>query len=250
MPTRWDESPRSKRAPREFIGCSRRWPTSTVTPITRLSIRGRLAKIPGAWPSLSLRLCAAWKKMARWPPRSISPATEIPARIHTSICPLSAEVAVRSILAGVDVLLVPPAPEAALAALADAIASGRIPKSRIDEAVTRVLRAKARLGLHKQKLVDLNAIATQFGRPEFLRQAQDIADRGVTLLRDAPHMLPLDATRPMRVLLVVISGDSDPYPGEDLERESRWRVDSLEVVRTDTKFTKVETVTPPPPDRH
>src|SRR6266849_6568503 len=161
-----------------------------------------------------------------------------------------AEVAVRAILAGVDVLLVPPAPEAALVALAEAVASGRIPKSRVDEAVTRVLRAKARLGLHKQKLVDLNAIATQFGRPEFLRQAQDIADRGVTLLRDTPHALPLDATRPMRVLLVVISGDSDPYPGEDLERESRWRVDSLEVVRTDTRFVKVETVKLPPPDSY
>src|SRR5205807_2003424 len=41
----------------------------------------------------ALRLDVAWKKMARWPPRSISPATEIPARIHTSICPLSAEIA-------------------------------------------------------------------------------------------------------------------------------------------------------------
>jgi len=161
-----------------------------------------------------------------------------------------AEVAVRSILAGVDVLLVPPTPEAALAALAEAVASARIPKSRIDEAVTRVLRAKAHLGLHKKKLVDLNAIAAQFGQPEFLRQAQDIADRGVTLLRDAPHALPLDATRPMRVLLVVISGDSDPYPGEDLERESHRRVDSLEVVRTDTKFVKVETVKLPPPDSY
>ena len=69
------------------------------------------------------------------------------------------EVAVRSILAGADVLLVPPVLDAALEAVRDAVASGRIPMSRLDEAVTRVLRAKAKLGLNKSKLVDLNPLA-------------------------------------------------------------------------------------------
>ncbi len=161
-----------------------------------------------------------------------------------------AEAAVRAILAGADVLLVPPVPDAALAALKEAVGSGRIPMSRIDEAVTRVLRAKARLGLHKQRLVDLNAMGEKFGRPEFVRQAQDIADRGVTLLRDIPHLLPLDATRPTRLLLLAVSGDPDAYPAEDLERELRWRADSLEVVRTDTLFVKVETVKLPPPESY
>jgi beta-glucosidase-like glycosyl hydrolase/CubicO group peptidase (beta-lactamase class C family) len=160
------------------------------------------------------------------------------------------EVAVRSILAGADVLLIPPAPDAALAALKDAVNSGRLPIARVDDAVTRVLRAKAKLGLHKNRLVDLQALSASFGRPEFIRQAQDIADRGVTLLRDAPHLLPLDATRPTRALLVAIAGDPDPYPGEDFEREIRWRVDSLQVVRTDTRFVPVETVKLPPPENY
>ena len=160
------------------------------------------------------------------------------------------EVAVRAILAGADVLLVPPIPDAALAALKDAVASGRIPMTRIEEAVTRVLRAKARLGLHKQRLVDLEAITERFARPGFARQAQDIADRGVTLLRDAPHALPLDATRRTRALLVAIAGDPDPYPGEEVERELRWRVDSLEVVRTDTQFVKTAAVKLPPPESY
>jgi len=160
------------------------------------------------------------------------------------------EVAVCSILAGADVLLVPPVPEAALQALKEAAASGRLSKARIDEAVTRVLRAKAKLGLHKKRLVDLEALSAKFGQPDFIRQAQDIADRGVTLLRDTPHLLPLDATRPTRVLLVNIAGDPDPYPGEDLEREIRWRVDSLQVVRTDTRFVRVETVKLPPPENY
>lgn len=160
------------------------------------------------------------------------------------------EVAVRSILAGADVLLVPPVPDAALEALREAAASGRLPMSRIDEAVTRILRAKARLGLNESKLVDIGALAKNFNRPEFDRAALDIADRGITLLRDDAHILPLDATRPTRALLVAISGDPDAYPAQDLENEIRWRVDSLQAVRMDTRFVRAETVTLPAPDTY
>ena len=160
------------------------------------------------------------------------------------------EVAVRSILAGADVLLVPPVLDAALQAVHEAVASGRIPMARLDEAVTRVLRAKAKLGLNKSKLVDLDALARNFDRPEFDRAALDIADRGITLLRDDQHILPLDSTKPSRVLLVAVSGDSDPYPAGNLENEIRWRVDSLATVRMDTRFVRADTVKFPPPDTY
>ena len=160
------------------------------------------------------------------------------------------EVAVQSILAGADVLLVPPVLDAALAAVRDAVASGRIPLARLDEAVTRVLRAKARLGLNKSKLVDLDALGAKFDRPEFDRAALDIADRGVTLLRDDQHILPLDSTKPQRVLLVGISGDNDPYPAGNLENEIRWRVDSLTSLRIDTRFVRADMVKLPSPDTY
>ncbi len=160
------------------------------------------------------------------------------------------EVAVRSILAGADVLLVPPVLDAALQAVHDAVASGRIPMSRIDDAVTRILRAKAALGLNKSKLVDLESVARNFNRPEFETTALDIADRGITLLRDDQHILPLDSTKPQRVLLAVISGDVDPYPAGKLENEIRWRADSLTSVRMDTRFVRADTVKLPPPDSY
>ena len=160
------------------------------------------------------------------------------------------EVAVRSILAGADVLLVPPVLDAGLQAVRDAVASGRIPMARLDEAVTRVLRAKAKLGLNKSKLVDLDALSRNFDRPEFDRAALDIADRGITLLRDDQHILPLDPTKPARVLLVAVSGDSDPYPAGNLENEIRWRLDSLTTVRMDTRFVRAETVRLPAPDTY
>ena len=153
-----------------------------------------------------------------------------------------AEAAVRSIEAGADVLLVPPVVDAALTALRDAVASGRLSAARIDESVRRILRAKARLELHKQRMVDLGALNTAFGRPEYQQQALEISDRGVTLLRNAAGLVPLDATRRTRALLLAVAGDPDPYPAEVFEREIRWRVDSLTTVRTDTQFVKADTV--------
>ena len=156
------------------------------------------------------------------------------------------EAAVRSIVAGADVLLMPPVPDAALAALEEAVKSGRLPVAQVDESVRRILSAKERLGLVKNRFVDIDQLNQKFGRPEFAAQAQDIADRGVTLLRDEKHLLPLDSTKPLRVLYVAISGDPDVYPGYTLENEIRWRVDSLDVIRVDTKFARTEYVKLPP----
>ena len=90
----------------------------------------------------------------------------------------------------------------------------------------RILQAKARLELNKSKLVDLNAINEKFGRAPWQKEAQDISDRGVTLLRDTANRLPLDAAKPSRALLLAFYADPEPYPGEDLERELRSRFDS------------------------
>ena len=154
-----------------------------------------------------------------------------------------AELAVR---AGVDVLLIPPSPEAALASLRDAVREGRIPISRIDAAVSRILLAKARLGLFAERQVDLDRLSRRFGQCEFARESLGMADRGVTLLRDKAGLLPLDAARPLHTLLVAISADSEPLPGVALEEEIRLRVDSLAVRRADATFHPAQTIELPP----
>jgi beta-N-acetylhexosaminidase len=160
------------------------------------------------------------------------------------------EAAVRSVQAGTDVLLMSPAPDAALAGLEEAVKSGRISEKRIDESVRRILAAKARLGLNKNRYADVAHLNENFGRPEYEAAAQSIADRGVTLLRDTPWLLPLDATKPLRVLLISISSDPDPNPGETIEPEIRPRVDSLKVMRADTQYSPISNLTLPPPDSY
>lgn len=57
------------------------------------------------------------------------------------------ELVVDAILAGVDVVLIPPSLTEATAALTSAVADGTISTERLDRSVTRVLRLKERLGL-------------------------------------------------------------------------------------------------------
>ncbi len=160
------------------------------------------------------------------------------------------EAAVRAFVAGADALLMPPVPDAAFEALRDAVKSGRISHERLDASVRRLLQAKARLGLYKERLVDVNALYKHFGKVEWQREAQEISDRGVTLLRDTAHRLPLDGTRPTRALLVALYADPEPYPGEDLERELRSRVDSVTTLRADTRFVKADNLKLPSPDTY
>jgi beta-N-acetylhexosaminidase len=160
------------------------------------------------------------------------------------------DAAVRAVEAGADVLLMPPVPDAAMASLEEAVKSGRILGTRIDDSVRRILQAKSRLGLDKDRLVDIDRLNEKFAKPEFETQAQAIADCGVTLLRDNAKLLPLDAARPLRVLLVSLSADADPYPGVTIEPEIRWRVDSLAALRADTQFATANSLKLPSPESY
>jgi len=160
------------------------------------------------------------------------------------------DAAVRAFLAGADALLMPPVPDAAYEALLAAVHSGQISQERLDTSVRRILEAKARLGLQKNRLVDVAALNEKFGRLAWQAESQEISDRGIALLRDTPHRLPLDGTKPARALLVCLYADPEPYPGEDLERELRRRFDSVVTLRADTKFAKAENLKLPAPDSY
>jgi beta-N-acetylhexosaminidase len=160
------------------------------------------------------------------------------------------DAAVRAFIAGADALLMPPVPEAAYEALLAAANSGQISSERLDASVRRILEAKARLGLQRNRLVDVAALNGKFGSVAWQAESQEISDRGITLLRDTPHRLPLDGTKPARALLVCLYADPEPYPGEDLERELRKRFDSVMTLRADTKFAKAENLKLPAPDSY
>jgi beta-N-acetylhexosaminidase len=113
------------------------------------------------------------------------------------------EAAVRAIEAGADVLLMPLNPETVIHALIGAVENGRLKKARIDESVMRVLEAKVRVGVNKKKLVDLDEISDVFDSPEDTAHAQQASDRAVTLVKNDRDVLPLAASAPSCLVVVV-----------------------------------------------
>jgi len=126
------------------------------------------------------------------------------------------EVAVRALLAGADVLLMPPDPLAARAAVVEAVQRGRVPLSRLDDAVFRILEMKARVGL----LAGGGRVAADWRahlqKPAAVGLAETIAGRGPVLVRDRGEAVAVarqhGGERPLLLTLVdQDEGQSDAF---------------------------------------
>jgi beta-N-acetylhexosaminidase len=102
-----------------------------------------------------------------------------------------AEVPVRALKAGVDVLLMPPNLPEAHAAVLDAVRSGELTESRIDTSVRRILELKYDRGVVKRPFVDVSRVDGRVGTERNLRDAQRISDRTTTLVKNDDGLLPL-----------------------------------------------------------
>lgn len=156
-------------------------------------------------------------------------------------------VAVDAFKAGNDVLTMPADLDASYRAMLEAVRRGEIREDRLDASVFKILRAKARLGLEKNRLVDVAAIPKLVGTPENIAIGQRISDASVTLVRDNRKLLPLtgmrrDKSLPVRYqpgkgrnsLLIIILCDSiRTDDGRVLEREIRERRPDAKVIYVD-----------------
>jgi beta-N-acetylhexosaminidase len=122
------------------------------------------------------------------------------------------DVAVKAVQAGHDVVLKPRDPFAAAERLVRAVKAGEITEARIDASVRRILEAKARLGLHENRLTDEAAVSTVVGCPEHLAVVRETADRSLTLLKN-DRVLPLTASALSGIVNISVQkADEDPSP--------------------------------------
>jgi beta-N-acetylhexosaminidase len=111
---------------------------------------------------------------------------------------------------GCDVFLFSRDPRADMALMLKGLREGRLSEARLDEAVTRMLTLKARLGLHKQsvdeRIGSLDDLKSRLDTPEHRAVARRAAGQGLTLVKDVEAILPLDPSRHRRVVVIADEG--------------------------------------------
>lgn len=121
------------------------------------------------------------------------------------------EAAVRAVKAGADVVLYPANVEQAFLGLKRAVEFGEIKESRIDESVRRILTAKAKLGLERNRYVDIGKLDSALGTTEHQRMAQQIIEGAITLTRDKRNVLPLKLASEQKVLFISMVDNSEGW---------------------------------------
>ena len=123
------------------------------------------------------------------------------------------EAAVRAVVAGNDLVLHSPNDGEAFAAIRDAVKAGRIPEAQVNTSVERILRAKAAAGLHRNRTVNLDSVATTLGTRANQAVADEVSQRSITLIKDARNQVPMRLPAEANVLYLSV-----------LDYPSGWRI--------------------------
>jgi beta-glucosidase len=92
--------------------------------------------------------------------------------------------------AGIDMSMIPYDYKEFCTDLIALVKEGKVPVSRIDDAVTRILRVKEELRLFETPMTYLKDYP-KFGSPEFEKAAYNTAAESITLLKNTNNILPL-----------------------------------------------------------
>jgi beta-N-acetylhexosaminidase len=173
-------------------------------------------------------------------------------RIYAGTGNPSGAAAVAALKAGNDMILIPGDIGGTYNGMLNAVQSGEIPLSQIDESVLKVLRAKASVGLNRARLVDVDNMKEVIAAPEDIATGQRIAEAAVTLVRDNGDLLPLkrqprgtpEAANPYlrvdqsrnRTVAVIFSDDVRSENGRVFERELRQRVPEARIFFVDPRI--------------
>jgi beta-glucosidase len=117
-----------------------------------------------------------------------------------------------SINAGLDMVMIPFGPGKTnnyvefIQDLKELVAAGKVPQSRIDDAVSRILRIKFQMGLFEAPYTD-PALTAQVGSPEHRQVARRCVQQSLVLLKNSRHALPL--SKELKHLVVVGKAAND-----------------------------------------
>ncbi|MGE5486753.1 MAG: glycoside hydrolase family 3 protein [bacterium] len=148
------------------------------------------------------------------------------------------EAAVRALEAGVDVLLIPDDPKAAVDGIVAAVRKGRLSEARLNHSVEKLLAAKVRVGLDRERITDPEALEDALDTPEDVEAAQRVADQAVTLVKNDNDLLPL--REPAGTCFVVLAESRTTQAGRLFAAEVAKRAPAATVITLDPQAPQAE----------
>lgn len=146
----------------------------------------------------------------------------------------------QSIMAGMDMHMHGPEWNDAVVEL---VKEGRIPESRIDESVRRILDAKFRLGLFEKPYADEATSMDVRLNPEHIATAHKAAQQSIVLLKN-DNLLPLQRGKYKKILVTGINADDVNILGDWSARHRRENVvtllDGIKAADPDAEITFVD----------
>lgn len=112
-----------------------------------------------------------------------------------------------SVMAGIDMSMVPEE-FSFYTDLVDLVQKGEVPMSRIDDAVTRILKMKFELNLFQNNVANLKDYP-KFGSAEHIQEAYKTAAESITLLKNNNAVLPLNKNE--KILVAGATANSMKY---------------------------------------
>jgi beta-N-acetylhexosaminidase len=152
--------------------------------------------------------------------------------------------AAMAVKAGVDFVLHSPDDDAAFMGIKAAVESGEINRQQLDQSVERILRVKARLGLHKSRVVDVNAVETKIGGRAHEAVNAEICERAITLIKDERNQVPLKVARGANILYLSVidypSGWREGVPSRSFVPALKRRWPNVTAIEISDKTTPSE----------
>lgn len=147
------------------------------------------------------------------------------------------------IAAGADMILFNKSLDEDYGFLLEGLKTGKVTEERLNEAVTRILAAKASLHLPEKqaqgRLVPGAEALSIVGNEKHGAWAKEVADRSVTLVRDEQKLLPITPEKYRRVYLNVIQKSNDPEDPMVLQWKTLFEKEGFEVTVRDRRTTIV-----------
>lgn len=120
-----------------------------------------------------------------------------------------AEIALQALQAGNDILLCPEQIETSIDSIQQALKDGRLSLQDLDARVRRILRAKAWLGLHKDRYVDTTHLDKRLRTPEARELRELLYQQALTLVSNRRNLLPLTHLGSQKIAYLQF-GSADP----------------------------------------